>query len=271
MPSIHRDWSVVLAGASYTSDDATLNHYVVDWHDEGEYEFDGGRFNVVRPQFLPVVDERTANPLGFSLIPGPTYNSWIIKTLMTRVAMRPEIGLPFEQWLFEKGVWEARNVESLARWSRLDESFARFGVTLKVRHATTPKAKVIEQVIGAFQNLDEYAPGYIGRGEQQVKFERVQKFLQQLKRVGQPRKADVDPCEKLMTMSECEEMLASVMQRFADEPQNGERLDGLSPAEGWDQLSGGRAHVVLPESLRYLLATAESQQEVTTEGIKLKI
>jgi hypothetical protein len=142
---------------------------------------------------------------------------------------------------------------------------------LKVRHATTPKAKVIEQVIGALQNLDEFAPGYVGRGEQRVKFEREQKFMQQLKRVGQPRKEEVDPCEMLMTMSECEEMLANVMQRFAAEPQNGERLNGLSPAEGWQQLSGNRAHVVLPDSLRFLLATAESVQTVTVEGIMLRI
>src|SRR6202043_1588657 len=59
LPSIQRDWSKVAAGDSYTSDDVTLNHYVYDWNEQGEYEFDGRRFNVMRPQFLPVVDERT--------------------------------------------------------------------------------------------------------------------------------------------------------------------------------------------------------------------
>jgi hypothetical protein len=269
LPSIHRDWSDVAAGESYTSDDETLNHYIVDWHYAGEYEYDGRRFNVVRPQFLPVVDERTDFPLGFSLVPSPTYNSRIIRTLITRIVMRPEIGLPFKQFLFELGIWKARNVEALAGWSEIDESFGRYGV--EVRHATTPKAKVIERVIGALQNLDEFAPGYVGRGEQRVKFEREQKFLQQLKRVGQPRKAEVNPCEMLMTMDECEEMVDSVMNRFAAEPQNGERLPGLSPEEGWDQLSGNRAHIVLPESLRFLLATEESIQTVTGEGVKLQI
>lgn len=270
-PSIHRDWSDVRAGSSYTSDDVTLNHYVIDWHDRGEYDCDGRRFNVVRPQFLPVVDERTGNPLGFSLIPAPTYNAWQIRTLITRICMRQEIGLPFEQFLFERAIWNSRNTEALARWSEIDGSFARNGVQLRVRHATTPKAKVIEQAIGALQNLDEYAPGYIGRGEQRVKYERVQKFLLALKRVGQPQKAEASPTEMLMTMEQCEEMLAAVMKRFADEPQNGDRLQGLSPAEGWAQLSCGRAHVVLPESLRYLLGTAESVQRVTTEGVTLRI
>lgn len=271
MPSIRRDWREVLAGASYTSDDVTLNHYLVDWHDEGEYEFDGRRFNVVRPQFLPVVDERTSNPLGFSLAPAPTYNSWQIRTLITRICMRPEIGLPFDRFVFEAGIWKSRNVRALSEWAAIDESFGRHGIRLTERHATTPKAKIVEQVIGALQNLDEYAPGYCGRSEQSVKHERLRKFLGCLKRAGQPQKAEVDPTEMLMTTEQCVEMLAQVMQRFADEPQNGERLNGLSPAEGWQQLSGGCVHHVLPESLRYLLATDESTQAVTNEGIELRI
>jgi hypothetical protein len=272
LPSIHRDWSHVAAGSSYTSDDATVNHYVVDFCDGGEYEApDGRRFNVVRPQFLPVVDERSGNPLGFSLIPAKGYSSWHIRTLITRICMRPEIGLPFEQFLFERGLWASRNVQALATWSEIDASFARHAVNLRLKHATTPKAKVIEQAIGEFQKLDEFAPGYIGRDEKAVKYERIHKFILQLKRAGQPKKVALDPTEMLMTMSQCEEMLAEVMQRFASEPQNGERLQGLSPAEGWAQLSGGRAHIVLPESLRYLLGTAESTQSVTNEGIVLRI
>lgn len=270
-PSAHRDWSAVLAGAAYTSDDVTLNHYIVDWHEEGEYEFGGRRFNVVRPQFLPVVDERTGNPLGFSLAPAPTYNSWQIRTLIARICMRPEIGLPLDRFTFEKSIWASRNVRALSEWASIDESFGRHGIRLTMRHATTPKAKIIEGVIGTLQNLDEYAAGYCGRSEVSVKYERLQRFKQSLKRYGQPQKAEVDPCEMLMTTEQCAEMLIQVMERFAAEPQNGERLAGLSPAEGWAQLSGGRAHHVLPESLRYLLATAESTQTVTSEGIVLRI
>lgn len=239
---------------------------------DGEYEApDGRRFNYVRPQFLPVVDERTGHPLGFSLIPERNYTSWQIRTLIARICMRREIGLPFKQFLFELAIWKSRNVEALANWSEIDDSFGRTGVRLRVRHATTPKAKVIEQVIGTLHNLDEFAPGYIGRSEQHVKFERIQSFLSRLKRIDQPIKAAIDPTEKLMTMEECSDMLAGVMERFANEPQNGERLDGLSPAEGWSQLSNGQAHNVLPESLRYLLATAESVQTVTAEGVMLRI
>jgi hypothetical protein len=272
LPSIHRDWSGVGAGDSYTSDDVTLNHYVVDFCDGGEYEApDGRRFNVVRPQFLPVVDERTSNPLGFSLIPLRSYSSFHIRTLMTRICMSRAIGLPFEQFLFESGIWKARNVQALVSWSDIDEGFARHGIHLRLRHATTPKAKIIEQVIGALQNRDDFAPGYVGRDEQGVKFERVHQFLLRLKRIGQPRKIAIDPSEMLMTLAQCDEMLAATMRRFADEPQNGERLQGLSPAEGWTQLAANRPHTVLPESLRYLLAASESIQTVKSEGIVLRV
>lgn len=271
LPSLRRDWSKVLAGSSYTSDDQTSNHYIYDVCDEGEYEFDGMRFNVSRPQILPVVDERTDYPLGYCLIPAPSYNSRHIRTLITQICMQPEIGLPFERFLFEKGIWQSRNVEALANWSTVDESFARHGVNLQMRHATTPKAKIIERVIGTLQNLADYLPGNAGRNEQLVKYERVQKFLLRLKRARQPLKASVDPREMLMSKAQFAAHLDDVLNRFANEPQNGERLPGISPAEGWAQLSGGRAHVVLPESLRFLLGTEQSEPTVTSDGISLTI
>lgn len=50
-------------------------------------------------------------------------------------------------------------------------------------------------------------------------FERVTKFLQHLKKVGQPQKAEVDPREMLWSKDAVADELAKVMQRFSDEPQ----------------------------------------------------
>lgn len=271
LPSLRRNWANVLAGSSYTSDDQTANHYIYDECENGEFEFDGMRFNVSRPQILPVVDERTDYPLGYCLIPAPSYNSRHIRTLIAQICMQPEIGLPFDRFLFERGIWKSRNVRALVDWSAVDESFARHGINLQMRHATTPKAKIIERVISTLQNLDEYTPGYSGRCEAKVKFERVQKFLLRLKRVGQPLKGGVHPGEVLMSKAQFAAHLDDVFNRFANEPQNGERLPGLSPAEGWAQLSGGRVHVLLPESLRFILSTEQSEQTVTSDGICLTI
>jgi hypothetical protein len=272
LPSIHRDWSDTAAGDYYTSDDVTVNHYWWEEAEEGEYEFDGMRFNVVRGQWLPVVDERTDNPLSFILLPNRNYSSWAIMTLNARTFSDERFGLPFKGMKYENGIWKARNIASQFQWSQIEEGFAQHGVSLRLRHATTPKAKVIERLIGTAQNMMDHLPGYVGRDEKRVRFERVQKVLQSFKRVGQPIKAAADPREHLLEKEQFADELEKVMRAFSNEPQNGERLAGLSPAEAWQQLApAGRPHIVLPESLRYLLSTHRSEQTVTHEGIKLRI
>jgi hypothetical protein len=271
LPSIHRDWSDTAAGDFLTADDVTLNHYWFEEHEFGEYEFDGMRFNVVRGQWLLVCDERTDNPLSFLLMPNRNYNSRVIRTLNAKTFSDERIGLPFKGMKYEQGIWKARNIAAQFSWSLIDEAFTRQGIALRVRHSTGPKAKIIERVIGSAQNMMEHLPGYIGRDEMHVRYERVQNFLKALKRAGQPIKAQLDPREMLLNKEQLADELVKVMRDFAAEPQNGERLAGLSPAEAWTQLSPGKPHAVLPESLSYLLSTHKSTQTVTSEGIKLKI
>jgi len=112
-------------------------------------------------------------------------------------------------------------------------------------------------------------PGYAGRNEMTDGYERVQKSKALMKRVGQPRKEEEDPSKHFLSAEQYLVELVRVYERFNAEPQNGTRLDGLSPAEGWEQLSGGRPHHLVPESLRYLLATEKSEQKVTKEGVRL--
>ena len=278
LPSIHRDWSDTAAGDYHTADDVTVNHYWFEEAEFGEYEFDGMRFNVGRGQWLILADERTDFPLGFTLLPTPQYNAANIKALLTRAWMSETCGLPFKGAKFENGIWRALAVKALFNWPEIDEGFGRFKINLgprdaekalRLRHATTPKAKIVERLIGTAQNMMDHLPGYAGRDEKKVCFERVKKFLQSLKRVGQPMKAELDPREMLLSKEEFADEVAKVMKRFSEEPQNGARMPGLSPSEAWLQMSPKRAHVILPESLRYLLATDRSEQTVTAEGIKL--
>ncbi len=271
LPSIHREWDDTAAGDFYTSDDVTVNHYWWEESEFGDYEFDGMRFNVGRGQWLPVVDERTDCPLSFILLPNRNYSSWAIHTLNTRTFSDERIGLPFRGMKYERGIWKARNIKSQFSWAAIDEGFAREGIRLHLRQATTPKAKIIERVIGTAQNLMEHLPGYVGRDEMHVRFERVHKFLARLKRVGQPRKGDTDPREMLLSKEQFADELTRVMRAFADEPQNGGRLAGLSPAEAWRQLAPARPHIVLPASLRHLLSTHRSEQTVTSEGVKIRV
>lgn len=270
-PSISRDWSGVAAGAWYQSDDETANHFIWFKSDEGEFEYQGMRFDVLRPQILTAADCRTDYVLSLLLICRPQYNSRDIRTLILKTCMDERIGLPFEGFYFEKGIWESNTVKNQVAWEEFDTSLSRSGTGLKLRHATTPKAKVIERIFSQEQNYMQALPGYVGRNERTDRYERVQKSKALMKRVGQPIKEEVAPWLHFMSAEQYLDCLEKVYVRFNNEPQNGKRLPGMSPAEGWKELSGGRPHQVVPDSLRYLLATERSEIKVCPDGIRIRI
>jgi len=270
-PSIHRDWSTLPAGASFTADDVTLNSYIYDWCEEGQYEFCGRRFNVTRGQTLLFCDERTGLVLGFSLCPRPQYNADDICAAVAQLCMNPAIGLPTRRFLFERSIWQGKKVKGLVSWANREEGFLREGIKLGMAHATTPKAKIVERVIGSLQNLMQALPCYIGRNERLDTFERSEGFLKRLKLFGQPIKQEVDPASGMLSKEVYAQEIEKAARRFNAEPQNGERLVGISPQEGWKRFRRSEPAKVLPEALRYLLATRETPATVTTEGIRLRV
>ncbi|MFZ4777165.1 MAG: hypothetical protein ACOYM3_17485, partial [Terrimicrobiaceae bacterium] len=270
-PSIHRDWSNILAGSLFQSDDETANHYVWFQSEDGEYEFQGMRFDVLRPQILPMVDVRTDYVLSVLLLCRRQYNSRDIRSLILKTCLDERIGLPFDGFYFEGNIWQARNVLSLVNWSEIDEAFSRSGLELRLRHATTPKAKIIERIFSQEQNSMQALPGYAGRNERTDGYERVRGSLALMKRFGQPIKQEVAPWDHFLSADQYLDQLQSAYERFNAEPQNGTRLKGMSPAEAWKELAGGRAHHVVPDSLRYLLATEQREVTVSREGVRVRI
>ena len=268
-PSIHRDWSSVAAGAYFQSDDMTSNSYLWIQQEDGEYEYQGMRFDVLRPQILPMVDVRSDLVLSVLLIPRRQYNSRDIRSLILRTCLDERIGLPFDGFYFEGNIWQAKNLHALVNWTEIDEAFANSGIKLRVRHATTPKAKIIERIFSQEQNVMQSLPGYAGRSELTDGYERVKASLALMKRAGQPRKEEVAPWDHFLSADRYLDELQRCYERFNAEPQTGKRLNGLSPAEAWEKLSGGRPHHVVPDSLRYLLATEQSEQKVTREGVRI--
>lgn len=268
-PSIHRDWSGVAAGAYFQSDDETGNSYIWIQREEGEYEFKGMRFDVLRPQILPMVDVRTDYVLSVLLIPRRQYNSRDIRSLILQTCLDERIGLPFDGFYFEGNIWQAKNLHALVNWTEIDEAFSNSGINLRLRHATTPKAKIIERIFSQEQNFMQDLPGYAGRNEMTAGYERVKASLALMKRVGQPRKEEAAPWDHFLSADQYLDQLQRCYERFNAEPQNGKRLNGMSPAEAWEKLSGGRAHHVVPNSLRYLLATEQTEKKVGREGINL--
>lgn len=272
-PSIHRDWSDTAAGAWYQSDDETSNNYVWFECEDGEYEFGGMRFDVLRPQILPLVDVRTDYVLSVMLLCQRNYNSRAIRSLILKTCLDERIGLPFDGFYFEQGIWKSRNVQALVSWTEIDEAFSRSGLNLRLQHATTPKAKIIERIFSQEQNAMQELPGYAGRDERNDRYERVRAFMASLKKSGQPRKEEVAPWDGLLSADQYLGHLERAYERFNHEPQNGKRLQGLSPAQAWEKFSGGRPHTLVPDSLRYLLATEQTEKPVTVtrEGICLRI
>lgn len=267
--SFSLDWSGVMAGDEFGSDDETANHYVWDAAPDGRYIYEGMRFNIYRPQLLPLIDSRTDYPLSLLVLSTPTYNSRHIRELIVQTCLDPRIGLPFQAFLFENGIWKAKTVEQLVAWSSVMDGFANNGIV--IRRSNTPKSKPIERAFGAEQEIASSIPGYCGRDEKADSFEGVRRAIAQMRRADQPLKAEVDPRKHFLSKSQYSEAIADVWLRFASEPQNGKKLQGLSPAEGWQQLHRQQPHQVLPPSLEYLLATEESLQKVTHDGLKIRI
>jgi hypothetical protein len=281
-PSFRRDWSNVCAGDSYSADDFTLNHPFIEWDENGEFVFEGERFNLTRGQTLLFCDERSLRVHGYYLTPRPNYGAGTICAGINRICMDEAIGLPFRRFLFERGAWKARAVKSAVDWARIDQVFLQEGVEFRSRqsvpglpsivHATTPKAKIIERIGGAIQNLMEGAPGYVGRNQRLDGPEATAKAIAHLRRCDQRCKSDSDPGKVFLTKEQFCAELENVIRRFNAEPQNGEMLPGLSPEEGWKQFhrKDGPAHKVLPDSLRYLLSTESTDVTVTDEGVTLR-
>lgn len=282
-PSTWRDYSDTAAYEFCSADDKTLDLWFYHPCANGDYiSPDGWRFNVTRGQLLLLTDDRTDFPIHFELLPRGQYGANDIKRLLARAWMNPMWGVPSKGCNFEGGSWQALIVKELfvsdedaaertnyaTPWGEIHKAFSRAGISLKLRRSRTPKAKTVERVFGSLDKQLNHLRGWIGN-DPKAPFERVNAFLKSLKLVTEPRKAAVDPRKLLHSSFEIAEHIEAALKRFANEPQNGGRNPGASPHESFMELRGSRPAIVLPEDLRYLLATNRSIQKVSHEGIKL--
>jgi hypothetical protein len=277
-PSAALDWSEVASGDYYSADDVTGNHYVYEFRPAGQWECEEGRFDVGRPQFLITIDERSTYPLGFAARLAKRYERMMIISHAARVCVNEAIGLPHQGWVLEKGPWASNDVTaSLVGWADYDEAFLREGIVQRIIRARSSRGKArIENTIGRIQTLFDFGPGFCGRDEKSVQYQKMEKFVSSLKRISQPNKPLLHPGEKLMSLAQYDQALARAVDRYSHEIQNGEwlrdeNLRGLSPSEAWTHFASPRAHRVLPESLRFLMASTESKQRVEHDGICIRI
>ncbi|PYJ86388.1 MAG: hypothetical protein DME22_05535 [Verrucomicrobia bacterium] len=257
---ISRDWSCVAAGDWYQADDATLPIYYS--------EPDGkGWFRLIRGQLLLMIDLRSTCILGYALLSDRNYNSLAIRTLITRTC--DEHGLPRQGFYFERGIWQnsrlikgIRNAGALS-WPEAEKGLCDLG--LRFIHARLPRAKPVERVIGAMQNLMEGIPGYAGRDERHDCFER----LQELKRQVENRK--INPEGQFLSAEQWLATLDSLCASYNAASQNGKMTEGLSPSEAFQRFQNkADPQVRFDARCRYLLAHHRRPVRVTRNGITLR-
>lgn len=279
---LERDWTDVAAGDQFTSDDFTLEVYFWIADEAGRPMLDEeGRPVLTRGQWLPMIDCRSKRILTDLLIPEGRYTGLHIRTLMNRSA--DEIGLPRESYLFENGTWRASKLvgaKTASSWGDFCTSFAdRTGVIIRHSLPGNARSKVAENVGRLFQARLRDLPGWVGRNEQVLKIEEVQKAKRDVL-AGRSHPTDAG----FMEFMEYRKQLDRKIEAYNSEAQEsrvigGDQVVAMSPDQAWEALqrkdAGGRVVGLtrfsdVPE-LRWLVATHQERRRVSRNGIVINL
>lgn len=257
---LSRDWSGVAAGDWYQADDCTFPIYYYEPNEEGWY-------TLWRGQCLVMTDLRSGRILGYALLSSRNYNSLAIRTLITRVA--DEHGLPRGGFYFERGIWKSSKIltgeASKAPLSYAEVEGGLRDLGLRFKHATLPRGKPVEGILGAVQNLMEGEPGYVGRDEKNDRYERVQKD----KLLVESKK--LNPQGRFHSAESWLARLDEIFEQYNRTPQEGKMTGGLSPDDAfWKYQNSADPQIKLDASSRYLLAHHRRPVRVTANGITLR-
>ena len=251
-------------GDWFCADDLCWNHYFRD-------HLPDGRERILRGECLLMTDYKTANPLDFLLIAGK-YNGEHVRSLVLKVHDR--IGLPRLGYKFENGVWKSRLVVgdkvqgAPVHWRETENGLRSGDLKLDVRHARArnPRGKaMLEGALRILQERMRCIPGFVGFNERTEKHEREQALI------ARANNGDKEALLQFPTQAEWVAKISEVLERFAHDPQNGETLQGKSPAEAWAEEIRQRPLRKLPEEARYILSTHRKEITVRQEGIILTI
>ncbi len=256
---VTRDWSGVAAGDWFQADDLTPPVYFWTLNELDNVE-------VMLGQFLPMIDELTSYVLGFVLIQKRNYDSLAIRSLITNVCSAHR--LPRKGFSFERGIWQTSKILSGDRRSVDMNSVADTGLRrlgMRIRHANLPRAKVIERTLGQLQDLMEALPGYCGRDEVRQKEERFARL-----------KLDIEagrrqPQGILLNAEQVTKAYAQICDTFNETPQQGRRLNGLSPRKGWEQLQSSEPRARFNDATHYFLAADVKKLKVGRNGVGFKV
>jgi hypothetical protein len=291
-PCVRRDWSDIGPGFAIECDDVTWNHATHSYVEVLTWETGrDGRPYVGRMECLVAIDRRTDYPWAFIILLGEPagpgtpqlkahYSSVHPRLLMLRA--HDELGIPHHggEIVLENGIWRSRLIDgprvshwSSNPWQRTEMGLKDPRIGLTIRHTLpgNPRSKVIERVFLSIQNRTRCQPGFLGFNERTDKRERVDEFIRRVK-AGKEH-----PGNELLHTNEFRKLLETELMAHANEPQNGNRLPGMSPAEAF--LNGIDGHPGIKErplrqfaaNARFLLSTHERRLKVGSQGIVFKI
>jgi hypothetical protein len=275
-------------GDVFEGDDVTWNHVFYLWDTD-----ESGRPYVGRGECLLFLDRGSWYPVGYRLLAGAIdpsgrqmaahYTGADIRLGVLHVHDR--VGLPRRGFQFENGVWRSRLVagRQVGKWrSNLWRDFEaglnEEGIILgsaegTVRHALpgNPRTKIIEPMIGGTQERMRSLPGFVGFNHRAYKPELLDDFL---RRVNAGKE---HPREMFLSFKEFRDVLDGELMAYAQEPQNGRWLPGVSPLEVWTNGIGQfpglaqRPLRKLAPTARHLLSTHWRKANVTGQGIRFEV
>lgn len=261
---ITRDYSNLFAGDVDSMDDHTLDVY--SYRPEEIQK-------LFRPQLLLQIDVRSGFIYNFAL---ELDRSWTAVTALGLIRRKAKaFGLPRRGWYWERGKFKDAKILGRGGFSNLftdeRENFAdRLGLEIKHALPGNARAKVVERVIGSITARLAGLPGYIGRDEMHVKYERVHQAKLEVE-AGR-----VHPAKHFLSVDQLEERLQQEIDAYNSTPRDSEVAGGLmSPADAYENLQkcldNGEVDPVakLPETMEYLLSAYIDRARVTRAGISL--
>lgn len=289
-PYVRRDWSDLGPGCVAECDDMTPNHVthgqveVLAWQSDAS-----GRPYIGRFECLVMVDRRTDYPWAYVIIlgdpaaPGTPQRKAHYSAVHVRLLMlhgHDRLGLPHDGYTLENGIWRSRLVEGpeVRHWERNSWLQTETGLrdprlALQIRHTVpgNPRSKIIERMFLAVQSRMRCQPGFVGFNERADKREVMDDFIRRVK-LGKEH-----PGNQILHIDDFRRTLDAELLAHANEPQNGTRLPGVSPAEafhsGIDGHPGIKARPLrqVGASARYLLSTHQRSVRVGAQGIMFKV
>lgn len=262
-PHFARDHSAYRPGDYFAADDVTFN---ILWWTEGP----DGRPVICRGEVLLWFDCRSLYPLGYVITDGH-YNGETIRLGQWHV--HQQHGLPHKAFIYERGIWQSRLIHprdsrNLLAWDGYETGLRNApegGLRLEqveVRHAITPRGKLIEGCFNAIQQRQRDVCGFVGFDERHYGQELLQRFK------GRVQRGQAHPAEKLLSFAQWNIELSRSLEEYMHEPQNGQLLQGKSPAEMFADHAPLRK---LPPDQLFRLSTHCQRVRVKSNGLSITV